>query len=72
MEIKILILAGYSYPEHAASSYLGQNRNQAFVEAGFTMDTFTPTPCRGITPEVRAKYCSKPYRHEQRMNGKLF
>ena len=71
MEIKILILAGYSYPEHAASSYLGQNRNQAFVEAGFTMDTFTPTPCRGITPEVRAKYCSKPYRHEQRMNGKM-
>ena len=35
MDVKILILAGYAYPEHAASSYLSMNRNQAFAEENF-------------------------------------
>ena len=54
--MKILFLSAYSYPEHAASSYLGANRNQAFVENGIDMVTYTPTPCRGVTPEIRKEY----------------
>lgn len=71
MDINILMLAGYSYPEHAASSYLGQNRNEAFAKAGFNMQLYTPTPCRGITPEVRKKYCQKEFRHESLLNGHM-
>ena len=54
--MKILFLSAYSYPEHAASSYLGSNRNQALVENGFDLVNYTPTPCRGVTPEVRKEY----------------
>ena len=54
--MKILFLSAYSYPEQAASSYLGSNRNQALVENGFNLVNYTPTPCRGVTPEVRKEY----------------
>lgn len=56
MSIKILRLSAYYSPEQAASSYLGQNRNQAFADAGFEMHIFTPTPTRGVTKEVREEY----------------
>ncbi len=68
--MKILVLTPYCYPEHAASSYLGQNRNQAFVENGFEMLTYAPTPCRGIDAETRKKYCRKEFRKEFLDNGK--
>ena len=71
MDVNILILAGYAYPEHAASSYLGDNRNQAFADEGFKMELITPTPCRGITPEMRKQYCTKEYRHEKRLDGAM-
>ena len=54
--MKILFLSSYSYPEHAASSYLGANRNQALIENGFDLVNYTPTPCRGVTPEIRKEY----------------
>ncbi len=54
--MRILFLSAYSYPEQAASSYLGSNRNQALVENGFDLVIYTPTPCRGVTPEVRKEY----------------
>ena len=54
--MKILFLSAYSYPEQAASSYLGSNRNQALVENGFDLVNYTPTPCRGVSPEVRKEY----------------
>ena len=53
---KILLLASYFYPEQAASSYLAENRNQAFAEAGFDMLVYTPMPTRGVTDEIRKKY----------------
>lgn len=56
MSIKVLRLSAYFSPEHAASSYLGQNRNQAFSDAGFEMHIFTPTPTRGVSNEVREEY----------------
>lgn len=69
MKPHILILAGYCFPEQAASSYLGQNRNQAWVDEGFKIEIITPTPCRGLTPEMRKKYSLPDYKHEDTMGG---
>lgn len=69
--MRILYLPAYFAPEHAASSYLNENRNQAFANAGFDMTVFVPTPCRGITPEVREKYCKEEHSHEILYNGKM-
>ena len=57
--MRILFLAAYFYPEQAASPYLGENRNQAFADAGFDMVVYTPTPTRGISDEVRQEYKKK-------------
>ena len=54
--MKILFLSAYSYPEQAASSHLGANRNQALIANGFDLVNYTPTPCRGVTPEIRKEY----------------
>ena len=67
--MKILYLTAYSFPEQAASSYLGTNRNQAFVDQGWNMVTYTPTPCRGIDEETRNKY--KKIKREIRLDGHL-
>ena len=52
--MKILYFPAYFPPETAASGYLSENRNQAFADAGFDVITYTATPCRGISQEVRA------------------
>lgn len=67
--MKILYLTAYSYPEQAASGYLGVNRNQAFVEQGWSMVTYTPTPCRGIDAETRNQY--KRIKREERYDGHM-
>ena len=69
--MKLLYLPAYFYPETAASGYLGENRNQAFADAGFETITYTPTPCRGLSKEERKKYCSKQYRTELMYDGKM-
>ena len=69
MNVRILYLPAYFYPETAASSYLGENRNQAFADAGFEMDAYTPMPCRGISKEVREEYKKK--RVEKLYDGKM-
>lgn len=57
--MKILFLAAYFHPEQAASPYLGENRNQAFADAGYNMVVYTPIPTRGITEDVRQEYKKK-------------
>ena len=69
--MRILYLPAYFYPETAASSYLGENRNRAFADAGFEIIAFAPTPCRGISKEVRKRYCSKEHRVEKMYDGKM-
>ena len=64
-------MTGYFYPEKAASSYLSDNRNSAFVKAGFNVHIFTPVPTRGITDEVRKEYSKKEHRTEQLYGGGL-
>ena len=67
--MKILFLLAYSFPEQAASGYLGGNLNQAYVEQGWNMVYYTPTPCRGIDAETRKKY--KKIKREERLDGHL-
>ena len=67
--MKILYLSAYSWPEQAASSYLGGNRSKAFADQGWQMINYSPTPCRGIDVETRKKY--KKIKYEVRMNGAL-
>ena len=64
--MRLLLLPAYFYPEQAASSYLSDNRNQAFADAGFQSVAYVPTPTRGISDEVRSKYktIKKEYRFE--------
>lgn len=67
--MKILYLTAYSYPEQVSSTHFGSNRTQAFVEQGWDMVTYTPTPCRGIDAETRKKY--KKIKREERLDGHL-
>lgn len=60
--MKILFLPAYCVPERAASGYLGLNRNEAFAKQGWDMVVYTPTPCRGISSELRKEYCSKEHK----------
>ena len=69
--MRILYLPAYFKPETAASGYLGENRNQAFADAGFDIIAYVPTPCRGISKEERDKYCTKQYRTEVLYEGKM-
>lgn len=57
--MRILFLTAYFHPEQAASPYLGENRNQAFADAGYDMVVYTPTPTRGISENVRQEYKKK-------------
>ena len=57
--MRLLLLPAYSYPEHAASDHLAKNRNQAFAEAGFYSVSYTPTPTRGVSAEIRKEYKKK-------------
>lgn len=67
--MRILFLTAYSYPEQTPSSYLGKNRNDAFYAQGWESVTYTPTPSRGITNEVRREYCTTK-KNEVLNNGK--
>ncbi|MDC2648958.1 glycosyltransferase family 4 protein [Bacteroides ovatus] len=69
--MKVLLLPAYFHPETAASGYLSENRNEAFTEAGFDLVAYVPTPCRGITPEVRKEYCKKEHKHQTLYHGKM-
>ena len=69
--MRILYLPAYFTPEKAASSYLGENRNQAFADAGFETITFTPIPCRGISKDIRREYSSKEHRLEKMYDDKM-
>lgn len=64
---KILILTAYYRPEMIASSFLDDNRYEAFVRNGFELCIHTPVPCRGVSDEVRKEYGRK--RRETEYDG---
>ena len=53
--MRILFLSPY-YGSSVASSYLGKNRNQAFIDAGYELITYAPTPSRGLTKDEINKF----------------
>lgn len=67
--MNILFLTSYFAPEVFSSSYLGQNRFQAFAEHGHDMVVYTPTPTRGISDEIRREY--KHRKVEKLYDGKM-
>lgn len=67
--MRILYLSAYNKPEQTASSHLSDDRNNAFADAGFYMEAYTPTPCRGVASEVRKEYCKKKHRKESMYRG---
>lgn len=67
--MKILYLSAYNKPEQRASNHLSDDRNNAFADAGFYMEVYTPTPCRGVTSEVRKEYCKRNHRKENMYRG---
>ena len=50
--MRILLLPDYFSPEIFASSYLFENRNEAFANEGFDMIVYTPSPTRGVNRNV--------------------
>lgn len=69
LKLKIIFLPAYFFPEHAASPYISENRNQAFADAGFEMVVYAPTPTRGVNDEVRQEY--KHRLNETLYNGQM-
>ncbi len=67
----LLYLPVYYSPEQAASQYLGKNRNQSFVNAGFNLISFVPTPSRGVSKEIRQKYKKPEFRKEMQYDGHM-
>ena len=67
--MKILKLSPYCAPEQVSSSHLTADLNKAFLEAGFTIENYVPTPTRGVSKEVRDKY--KKIKYEAQENGQV-
>lgn len=65
--MRILQLAGYFFPEKAASIYLEENRLEAFSNAGFKTIVYAARPQRGLTKEEYQEYKSK--KQEMMYNG---
>ena len=69
MHMKILRLAPYFTPEQISSTHLTNDLEQALCAAGFYTEVYCPTPTRGISSEVRAKY--KKIKYEEQAGGKI-
>lgn len=59
--MKILKLPSYFYPEKISSSHLSNDLNDAYQKAGFSSEVYAPTPTRGVTDDIRKKYCKIKY-----------
>lgn len=57
--MRILQLAGYFFPEKAASIYLEENRYEAFSNAGFKTIVYAARPQRGLTEGEYQEYKNK-------------
>lgn len=67
--MKILRLPTYYFPESLAASHLIYDLEDSYVNAGFEIELYTPTPTRGVTDEVREEYKKIPY--EEKYDGKI-
>ena len=67
--MRILKLSSYCTPEQVSSSHLSKDLTAAYINAGFTIVNYVPTPTRGISDEVRQKY--KKIKYEELEDGKF-
>ena len=68
--MRILKLASYCQPEKYSSSHLGKDMMEAYLNEGdIEVITYTPTPTRGVTKEIRKEY-STVKKHEVLNDGK--
>jgi len=67
--MRILNLSAYYEPEKAASLYIFENINEAYVKAGHDVVLYTPIPTRGVSKEVCSEYKNK--KHEEKYNGRF-
>lgn len=67
--MRILNLSAYYEPEKAASLYLFENINEAYVKAGHEVVLYAPMPTRGVSNDVYDEYKKKKY--EKKYNCKL-
>ncbi len=67
--MKILQLPPYFEPEQIASTSISKALRNAYIHAGFEIEIYAPTPCRGIDDKVREKYLKIPY--EEQYDGKM-
>lgn len=57
--MRVLFLPAYFKPEKAASDYLWDNLYEAFSENDIVLETYAPSPCRGVPEEIRKEYRCK-------------
>lgn len=62
--MRVLKLTAYSYPEKTAGGYIGGNMNQAFINQGWDIVNYAPTPSRGLTEEEIREYRKIEHRKE--------
>ena len=67
--MKLLKLSSYYAPELISSTHLSKDLEEAYLDAGFTIDVYCPTPTRGISKEVRKQY--KKIKYEEMQDGKI-
>ena len=67
--MKILLSPDYFYPEIFSSSYIFDDRNKAFAEAGYDIICNVPYPTRGINKETRKIFAKRS--HEYLYDGKM-
>lgn len=67
--MKILKLSSYYAPEQVSSSHLTRDLEEGYLNAGFSIDVYVPTPTRGVSAEVRKQY--KKIKYEEKCDGKI-
>ncbi len=67
--MKLVYFVQYYFPEKAAGLQLVKDLLEGFVNGGFDVKLFTPTPTRGVTAEERSE--SKKKKNESYFDGKL-
>lgn len=59
MQTRILFLSAYTFPEQISSTHLDDNLTEAYNDSKIERVVYTPTPCRGVSDEVRRQYKKK-------------
>lgn len=57
--MRVLFLPAYFKPEKAASDYLWDNLYEAFSVNDIVLETYAPSPCRGVSEDIKKEYRCK-------------